>query len=385
MKNNNFLTFIEQYKSFRIIPDSALDSLIASSILMKNLSEHGWDVKVNLDPKLIIDEKTEPTILINLSPIDEKYQLSLKSTGEYSITAYIVEKLDSVFGIEKFDKVLAIVSGLYLGLYDFKEGKFPGTENDILKELVESGVLYEIAGLRIWGARRVGLIRAINRTLIPFLPGITGCIDRIEKILSDVFKTKDPYSIRYKELLNENNLMVLSSLVQKIVNNLYLDLNKDPKLPYKLFGEFILTDKRNGEEGQEFELHEILGSLVVYASSCLNCPYDLLSISMNDLAISQIIAIYDKIIDQLSPIISASILEFFSSNKPIDPEGYIERPDLVVDMLSYIEKLPKNRPITILHERGIITSLRELLRIGVEPSKAYSQCDGDQLCVVQNK
>ncbi|MEM4889894.1 MAG: phosphoesterase, partial [Thermosphaera sp.] len=58
----------------------------------------------------------------------------------------------------------------------------------------------------------------------------------------------------------------------------------------------------------------------------------------------------------------------------------IKRPDIIIDVLRYINALPKDKVVKLTSDRGSLTVLRELIRIGVKPEEAYSSCEDDQIC-----
>jgi len=167
LSEKTFIDFIESYRSLTVVSDSSLDSLLSAGILFKNLSEHGWDVRVNLDPKILVDYRDDPAILLNLKPLNAKKQITLSTTTS-SVTALVVTMLEKSIGsISKWDKVLALLSALYRGYYDFKAGSFLGVENTIFSELSTQKIFTEVVGLRLWGAKRRNLVAALTRTLIP--------------------------------------------------------------------------------------------------------------------------------------------------------------------------------------------------------------------------
>ena len=69
--------------------------------------------------------------------------------------------------------------------------------------------------------------------------------------------------------------------------------------------------------------------------------------------------------------------------EPIEGGKLIKRPDIVVDVLHYINALPRDRVVKVTGDQGTFTVLRELIRVGVKPEEAYSQCEDDQLCPVK--
>jgi len=370
--------FIEKYKSFTIIPETSLDSLLCAGILFKKLVEHGFNVKLSIDSKILIDYPEDPALTIGLPTVNKDKQLAILPGGDEnsSITGLIVMKLDKLVGVDKWDKLAAIIAGLYRGFYDFKSGGFKGVENTFLKDLINEKTLTEVAGLRLWGSRRLNLATALSRTLMPFIPGITGNIDKSLKIVSEVFKTTDPLSIKQKELkMNEAKDSILLFL------KTLTETTKDPQLAFKLLGDFYINLPEQSVLG-EIEANELMGSLVVLESICRECPTYIPISIIEKTILLQSIAVYDEVIDDLSRQLSSQV-DKARKGEPIEGGKLIKRPDIVVDVLHYINALPRDRVVKVTGDQGTFTVLRELIRVGVKPEEAYSQCEDDQLCPVK--
>ena len=371
--DGDLVEFIRTYKSFTIIPDTSLDSLLAAGLLFKKLIEQGLDIKLSLNAKILVDYPSDPAIVIGMPALNKQAQISIGATGDSSITALITSMLDKIAGVDKWDKLMAILAGLYKGFYDFKSGTFRGLENVIMKELVSEKILYEVTGLRLWGAKRKCLVHALTRTLMPYIPGITGNTPQAQQLVSEVFKTTDPLSIRQKDLHvngdKERVLILIKVLAEKA---------KDPQLAFKLLGDFYVSIPDLEAVG-EIEAHELVGSLVVYGSLCRDCPLDIALISLEKSLIPQIMCIYEDHIDKVSHFIAREV-DKAKVGEPVSIDEVLERPDIIVDVLSYANALPKNKVVKVSLRKEYITVLRELLRVGVKPEEAYVLCGDDQIC-----
>lgn len=374
MSERDIVNFITSYKSLTIVPDTSLDSLLASGILLKHLIDHQWDVKVCIDAKVLVDYPNDPAILINLPPVNKQKQIAIDSSADTgSSTAKIVSLLDAMFGVDKSAKLLALVGGFYRNYYDFKGGKFKGVENGILSELAQSKLVVEAPALRLWGAKRKNLVSALTRTLMPILPGITGVPDKALKIVESTFRGQNPYSVKYKEIRGDE---LSKNLIKSIADSL-----GDPSLIIHLLGDFYILIPELSDQ-KEFELSEVIGSMVVYESLCKNCIYDLVLLSFNKTAIPQILSVYDEVADYVAEIITSQ-LDTLRRGEPAEVEEALERPDLAVDVLMYVNMLPRDKPVKVLVKDRSITVLRELLRIGTKPENAYVSCEPDQTCTLQ--
>ncbi|MEM4440288.1 MAG: hypothetical protein QW764_00555 [Desulfurococcaceae archaeon] len=341
---------------------------------MKHLIDHQWDVKVCIDAKVLVDYPNDPAILINLSPVNKQKQIAIdSSTDTGSSTAKVVSLLDTMFGVDKSAKLLALVGGFYRNYYDFKGGKFKGVENSILSELAQSKLVVEAPALRLWGAKRKNLVSALTRTLMPILPGITGMPDKALKIVESTFRGQNPYNVKYKEIRGDE---LSKNLIKNIADSL-----GDPSLVIHLLGDFYILIPELSDQ-KEFELSEVVGSMVVYESMCKNCIYDLVLLSFNKTAIPQILSVYDEVADYIAEII-ASHLDTLRRGEPAEVEEALERPDLAVDVLMYVNMLPSNKPVKVFVKDRSFTVLRELLRIGTKPENAYVSCEPDQTCPLQ--
>jgi len=378
----DLVSLIGKYRSVRIFPDTSIDSLIASSILLKNLVEHNISAKISLDTKILVDEKDVPAILINLPPVNPSTQVSISFKQDYSVAGFVTSILDDLFTVEWWDKVLAIIAALYRGLYVLKEGRFKGLEDKLLRELVGTKKLEEVPTLpRIWGVKRVGLVKAMARTLIPFLPGITGSPEKVREIALQVFK-KDPDQLRNIESASDkddvNRVLEFFSIIAQLLKTNIVDLSN------KIFGDFIIVSEPFDDS--VVQLSEAMGSLALFSSLRRDSPLYVTSISLDMSILPEIISIYDSYIDEAASMLGVSIPSQLSKKngvEAIDVEDFLERPGLIIDILGSLNALPQKKPVSILYGGEKITELRELLRSGVKPEEAYTTCDEVQLCRVK--
>ncbi|ADV65622.1 hypothetical protein [Desulfurococcus mucosus] len=379
MGRADLVSLITKNKSIRILTDTSLDSLLAAGILMKTLREHNFTVRVTLDAKTVIDERDFPTIMINLPPLNQSMHASISYERDHTATGSVASTLDDLFALEWWDKALSIVAGLYRGLYDFKEGKFKGVEDRILRELLDNKKLEEAPTLpRAWGIKRVGFVSAFRRTLIPFMQGFTGNPDSIRGLASKVFG-KDPDQLRNIDASNEKELDLLLNFLMELAKALNLSINE---LSNKILGDFVIPPDVFGE--LELQLSEAMGGLLVFGSLFKDSPLHVVSVSLDPSILPSILSIYDSYIDEASSVLGMVIPEWLAKRGDyIDVEEYFERPGLIVDILADLNALPPNKPVSILYNGQRVTELRELLRIGVKPEEAYTLCDEVQLCVVK--
>jgi len=372
---------IQNYGFIRIIPAVNIDALIASSILAKNLVEHNIHVALNIDPKIIVDNRDEPTLLIDLQQVSgSREQFVLKYDGNTSISSKITMYLDNVFGVSKWDKTLTLVASIYRRL-DYGKDGFTGIEREILDELVRDKKLTMDLGLKLWGWRRYGLPKCLYRTLIPFIPGYTGEYDRLIDVLKNVLEVSEPEKIMGYQVIifTDDKIDKTRDYLERLSMNMkYVSTDLKTSILLNLIGYvyYSLIDS------YEFELHELMGAIDLFLSRDENIPYTTL-LSMDDTIVYQVMAYYELNIDETVENTARNIIEYLVKNKHIlDACDKVHRPELYRDILDSIGKLPVNKPVSILLNGRIYTSVQELLRLKYNPDKLYGYCLDNQLCMV---
>ncbi len=370
------INFIQREKSFRIIPSSDIDSLLASAILLKNLSQHGYDVKVSFDLKRIIDEPGEPALLLNLKPVKPSSQVVLEPARDSGLTGTVVSVLDEYFGVDKWDKILAVTAGVYKGLDTGGEG-FKGVEKNILNSLLEGGEISSELSFRLWGHRRVGLSKAFTRTLNPFIPGYTGVRDRVEELLKNISRGRPVEKLQAADFFTDSGKPMLTDLVRTLQNTVKAPPDYVKNSILKLIGFEYSTSI----DTRRIELLELAGALMVYASLKAENPARILGVTLPSVA-TQILAVYEEVIDELAAVLASSITGYLFEGRPVDVEDFLERADIVADVAGWY--LPQVKtPASIIRGDHVYTVARELLRVGWDPRKVYESCDDKQLCVIQ--
>ena len=360
----------------RIIPLTDIDSLIAASILARNLGEHDIHTVINLDVKTCL-ETDEPTILLNIpkpSQAKKWCQELVWDKQNSSLSSYIVTGLENYWIVSDYDKILAILAGIYKERDLGKEG-FQGTEKKFLQELIDNDKAEIEFGFRFWGWRKRSLVEMITRTLIPFLPGLTGERDQVLAFLKKLFNTENVESLNSSSIFLEEEPERAKKFAAALYEALEIDENTRKTILLKLIGftyYFYIGDTR-------LESFETLGSLIIYESLEQGSVNLLSNLSLDPSILYSIISLYDYYIDMLANEISHGI-RLWLSGRSIDTDR-IERPDIYVDILRSLGLL-NQKPVSIISNGRNITVLRELLRIGKDIEYALSVCDELQLCEI---
>ncbi len=365
-----------EYGFLRIIPLTDIDSLIAASILARNLGEHDIHTVINLDVKTCL-ETDEPTILLNIpkpSQAKKWCQELVWDKQDSSLSSYIVTGLENYWIVSDYDKILAILAGIYKERDLGKEG-FQGTEKKFLQELIDNDKAEIEFGFRFWGWRKRSLVEMITRTLIPFLPGLTGERDQVLAFLKKLFNTESVESLNSSSIFLEEEPERAKKFAAALYEALEIDENTRKTILLKLIGftyYFYIGDTR-------LESFETLGSLIIYESLEQGTVNLLSNLSLDPNILYSIISLYDYYIDMLANEISHGI-RLWLSGRSIDTDR-IERPDIYVDILRSLGLL-NQKPVSIISNGRSITVLRELLRIGKDIEYALSVCDELQLCKI---
>ncbi len=365
-----------EYGFLRIIPLTDIDSLIAASILARNLGEHDIHTVINLDVKTCL-ETDEPTILLNIpkpSQAKKWCQELVWDKQDSSLSSYIVTGLENYWIVSDYDKILAILAGIYKERDLGKEG-FQGTEKKFLQELIDNDKAEIEFGFRFWGWRKRSLVEMITRTLIPFLPGLTGERGQVLAFLKKLFNTESVESLNSSSIFLEEEPERAKKFAAALYEALEIDENTRKTILLKLIGftyYFYIGDTR-------LESFETLGSLIIYESLERGTVNILSNLSLDPNILYSIISLYDYYIDMLANEISHGI-RLWLSGRSIDTDR-IERPDIYVDILRSLGLL-NQKPVSIISNGRSITVLRELLRIGKDIEYALSVCDELQLCKI---
>ncbi len=365
-----------EYGFLRIVPLTDIDSLIAASILARNLGEHDIHTVINLDVKTCL-ETDEPTILLNIpkpSQAKKWCQELVWDKQDSSLSSYIVTGLENYWIVSDYDKILAILAGIYKERDLGKEG-FQGTEKKFLQELIDNDKAEIEFGFRFWGWRKRSLVEMITRTLIPFLPGLTGERDQVLAFLKKLFNTESVESLNSSSIFLEEEPERAKKFAAALYEALEIDENTRKTILLKLIGftyYFYIGDTR-------LESFETLGSLIIYESLERGTVNILSNLSLDPNILYSIISLYDYYIDMLANEISHGI-RLWLSGRSIDTDR-IERPDIYVDILRSLGLL-NQKPVSIISNGRSITVLRELLRIGKDIEYALSVCDELQLCKI---
>ncbi|MET1160687.1 MAG: hypothetical protein ABWW65_06980 [Thermoprotei archaeon] len=368
-----------EYGFLRIVPAINIDSLIASSILSKVLYDHGVNAPINTYPGIIYEDYDTPILLIDLpKPADRKNLFEIKFTGDTSITARLVSYLDKIYGLTWYDKLLAVISGIYRRLDVGKEG-FKGLEQELVKELAKTNHLSSELGFKLWGWKQYSILKTIYRTLIPYIPGYTGDPNYTNNMLKKLLNIENPDKIKWETLFTEQNIEKLGEFLEEFSETIKIDNELKKKILYNMLGYTYSVNIL----GYSLDLHEIYGALLSYTSIGKQNPYTISLTSFDQSVLIQVIGVYRKIADELALEVSTVINEYMSKRNPIISDlSLIKRPELLIEVLSFLNTLPNDSPIVIRSNGELLTSLLEYIRVRKELENAYINCSEEQLCIL---
>lgn len=382
---NDLLEFIEGVKKYgfvRIVPSTDLDSLLASGVLLKTLIDNGINAVLNLDPKVAIDNKDEPTLLINLpQPIERRNVLSLVFDGSSSLTAVVTYTLSKAFKISRWVKTLSLVTGVYRWLDVGKEG-FKGLEKQLLEELTASNYVVKEAGFRLPGWRKVSLAKSIYRSLIPYIPGFTGRWDSIVNLIRSVFREVDIEKFHGSQVFDKRDASAINDFLRKL-DQFLSQINDEirKRVMYRLVGFVYYIDL----DGVTLDFIETINALNLVLSVDEKNPVYVVMVGFGKEFLSEAIYVYEELIEKLVPII-ASVIDNYVIGKSslIAFENVVKRPELVIDIIDYLGKIPSDKLLCISIGGEQLTTVSILLKHGYNVERVFSLCDENQICRVGN-
>ncbi|MEM1555415.1 MAG: hypothetical protein QXM54_02660 [Desulfurococcaceae archaeon] len=381
---SDLLEFIDnarKYGFIRIVSSTDLDSLLASGVLLKTLVDNGVSAVLNLDPKVVLDEKDEPTLVINLPlTIERKNVFNMVFDENSSTTALVVHTLDKVFKISKWAKTVALVAGVYRWLDVGKEG-FRGLEKYLLEELVSSNHVIREIGFKLPGWRKISLAKSIYRSLLPYLPGYSGRWDNVVNLVRNVFGNVDVEKVLGSEVFDRKDSAAINELLRKIDRSLeYLGEDIRKKIMYRLVGYVYHIDFN----GVITDFIEIINALSLVLSIDRRNPIYIAMIGFNKEFLAETLYIYGELIEDRVQLVSEAIENYVSGKtRIIGFEKGFERPELIIDILYFLNKIPSDKVLCINIGGELLTNVSILLKQGFKQEEVFTFCDENQICRVR--
>ncbi len=361
----------------QIISRSDPDSLLASGIIMETMHELGREASITLDLKQVIDNTDYTRLLVGFdSAPDVKNLLVLKPSKTHSLSGLATFFAKGKTASYYWFSVLSILMGEYRGLDLGKEG-FRDIEKSLLDELVEQELVGREFGFRLWGWNRRRLVDQITHTIIPFLPGLTGDVDRVKQLVSRIPGVRDPLSATSRHVLSETEPERAKVFVQLLHDSLRIDPGSRREILYRLIGNVYLVKLGR----LRIDSPSAMGSVLVYSALSPNNPSRLPLLAIDQLLLNHLLVIYEKYIDIVAAESGMVVQQLLSGSSVVETD-YISRPEVLVDALSSMGRAPPG-PVYIRHsELGEVTCASELLRTGAGWADVVKRCDKRQLCSV---
>ncbi len=373
----DIITSILEKDRVLIIPSTDLDSLLAAGVLMETLHELGRKAVIGLDVRSVKDNNDSVKLLIGF-PSKPSYPdvLLLEKEKTHSITGLATFFTKNKSSNYYWFSVLSLIAGQYRGLDLGKEG-FRDVEKSLLDELVEQDLVVSEFGFRLWGWGRKKLVNQVMNTLIPFLPGLTGDVEKATRLISMIPGVGDPGSATSHHVFSETEPERAKRFVQLLYDNLDIDPSTRKDILYRLIGYVYMI----GLGKVRIDSPSVMGSLLVYMVLGIDNPVKIPLIAFDQMLLNHVLSIYEKYIDVVAVEAGMSVMQVLSGSNVVETD-YITRPELIIDALDSIGKLP-DKPVLIKHvDRGEYTVARELLRAGYDWDYVLENCDGRQLCSV---
>jgi len=383
----NFIKLIREYKFVRIIPLVNIDSILASSLLLKVFSENDINAVVSLKPSKDIEE---PTIFIDIDPSikNDKCLVILhdQSLNDIEFSKNVIKTNTSIFSlllkviedywiIGNYEKIFGLIAGISRKRDVSSEG-FMGIEGEIAEELIKSNKIYvDNAGLRLWGWRRKLLVDTIAHTVIPFLPGLTGKRDDVLEFISRLGFSKP-------EDVHSSEIAINQTLLGNLAKELYL--KSFTKVKRKRSALELLSKIYYLLQGNDFvSLIEVYGALYTIMSLGSSYLYNLFYIIQDPEFMEYVMMLYEKYVDVISSEIAKSIDSMYEDieGRIIIESNIVKRPEAFELVLKDIGVLEKNDLLLKVDSSTYLTSLSIMINAGKPVD--YDIVDEEQLIRVE--
>ncbi len=363
---SSFITRAKREGIIRIIPLVSVDNIIAASILNKVLTENGFEVVISLKPSIVVNE---PTIFLDLDYCSNEQCMSIvydkKTSGlsienentiltNSSISATIAEIVEYYWVTDFTDKGLAIIGGIDRNL-DLNKNGFMGLEAKLVADLDKSNKVFSEIGFRLWGWKRRKLIEILAYTLSPYLPGITGSIDKAVEFLQRL-GVKDPFSMSSGDIVTDTKLLKL--LAEKLITLIKSSSFRE-RSPIEIIGKLYFIDIF----GKIVDLLDLYGMYLVLMSLVGDYLINLFYLPYDTGLIDRVYGFYERIIEDVVKEVSEHI-ELYRLNKklPYINAGIIKRPEVYVRILNELGLLDEKDPVYMRDGGKYYTVLSEFKR-----------------------
>lgn len=360
----------------RIIAKAELDPLLASGVLFHNLHEHGVSAAITLDLKSIIDGRDEDHVLVGLPSPRGRKPTVLTQAQQSTLTATVVAELDKRYGIASWEKKLSIAVGVFSGLSVGRE-EFRGLEKSMLNELLARGEIEHSPTFRFWGFRRVPIAQSIYRTLVPYMPGVSGKPETAKKVVEA--SGLQPAQTGQQSGLDEGGEKS-KKFVEQLSYHMKCDDAAKSKALYRLIGYNYFTPAQG--ISVELDLNELAAAMLVFASLRSSALYTLPLVAFDESLALEVLSVYEHVIDELAPWASEAISKL-ARGEAVELGKVIERPELLVEVARQAGLASPKKPLVFVKDGVLVTTASELLRAGALPEEVYAHCDQAQICRVR--
>lgn len=377
---SEFIEGVRKYGFVRIVPSTDLDSLIASGVLLRTLLDNGIKAVLNLDPKVAVDNRDEPLLLLNLpQPAGRRESLSVFFDGSNSLTATTIYGLSKTFKVSRWAKTLALLTGVYRWLDVGKEG-FKGLEKQLVEELVASNLIVREAGFRLPGWRKLSLAKSIYRSLVPYIPGFTGRFDSATGLIRAVFGEVDVDKFHGSQIFDKRDASAVNDFLRRLDQSLnQISEEARKRIMFRLVGFVYYIDL----DGVTLDCIEAINALSLVLSLDERNPIYVVMTSFGKEFLSEALYVYEETIDKTVSVIADAIDSYIvGKNNLITLTDSLKRPELIIDILDYLGKIPSGKTPYISINGEKVTTSYTLLKQGYGAELVFSLCDENQICRV---
>jgi hypothetical protein len=192
----NIVSFIKSVKRLYTVFSIDLDSIIASSLLMRIALEEG--VEIYSAPFYDASKPYEPGSVVLLVKVLQRTPVSGVRTVQLeelvgkdpkiisSVTMHLVKELKKQIIISRYIDILSIISMLSLSRSSIYDRNLVEVHKNLLDEAIDKTLFSFIDTLRFFGYPKRDIVESITKTVDPYIVGVSLDYEGARKILETV-------------------------------------------------------------------------------------------------------------------------------------------------------------------------------------------------------
>lgn len=200
-------------------------------------------------------------------------------------------------------------------------------------------------------------------------------------LVRNVFGNVDVEKFLGSEVFDRKDSAAINELLRKIDRSLeYLGEDIRKRIMYRLVGYVYHIDFN----GVITDFIEIINALSLVLSIDRRNPIYIAMIGFNKEFLAETLYIYGELIEDRVQLVSEAIENYVSGKtRIIGFEKGFERPELIIDILYFLNKIPSDKVLCINIGGELLTNVSILLKQGFKQEEVFTFCDENQICRVR--